>query len=210
MLEIQDPMVRQNDAIIQSSCDRRTLATIGVWLRKNGEPVSSVSSVVRLAMERLRDILITHFDVEDIETSDDATDVLRFLGAGKVNPAGRNVATYVKKMELENAVFEGSRLEQVLEPARKKADIRSQKRVEELTKQFNDMSEEDIKKIATSGEKAKEEAQTRVFRKPEWLEEEPETLAEATARRARESAELKASMAAVPEDIIVEENENAN
>ena len=209
MLELLDPMERQNDAIIQSSCDRRTLATIAIWLRKNGEPVGSASAVVRLGVERLREIIITHFGAEDIETTDDATDILKFVGAGKVNPAGRNVATYVKKMELENAVYEGSRIDNVLSPARDKAEKRKDQARQGYMEAFKHIDMEAIKRAAGQGQE-----QPREYRKPDNMVEEPETLEQATARRKQESAEMKLALMAVPADIItdsdLEEDNNAN
>uniref|UniRef100_A0A6H1ZIC3 Uncharacterized protein n=1 Tax=viral metagenome TaxID=1070528 RepID=A0A6H1ZIC3_9ZZZZ len=204
MLESVDPMERQNDAIIQSSCDRRTLATIAIWLRKNGEPVGSASSVVRLGIERLREIIITHFGAEDIETSDDATDILKFVGAGKINPAGRNVATYVKKMELENAVFEGSKIDSILSPARDKAERRKEQARQGYMEAIKQVDMEAIKRAINQGQ----EQEPHKYRKPDNMV--VETLEEATARRKHEDAELKTAMSAVPADIVIEEEDNAD
>ncbi len=184
MLENNDFMERQNDAIIQSSCDRRTLATIAVWLRENGEPVTTASSVVRLAMERLREIIINHAGAQDIETSDDATDVLKFIGASKVNPSGRNMATYVKKMEIESQLLDGGNLEYVTEPAKTKADLRK-------TRQVGKLMPEAMRIAKIQAKERLEETQKPVIRMPDNVVETPE---QAVIRRDEELEASKSQM----------------
>ena len=184
MLENNNFMERRNDAIIQSSCDRRTLATIAVWLRENGEPVTTASSVVRLAMERLREIIVNHAGAQDIETSDDATDVLKFIGASKVNPSGRNMATYVKKMEIESQLLDGGNLEYVTEPAKTKASIRK-------TRQVDKLMPEAMRIARTQAREGLEKTQKPVTRMPDNVVETPE---QAVVRRDEELEASKSQM----------------
>lgn len=194
MQQVIDPMERRNDAVVQSSCDRRTLATVAAWLRANGEPVTSVSSVVRFALERMREIVITHFGADDVISSEGATDILKFIGAGRVNPQGRLVASYIQKVELEDQCFSGGTLERVMGPARKKEQERRKKAVDEYKQQIPQLLD-NVKETI----KVEDRGETRM---PDNVVEEPEAAAE---RRNGEDEEMLSQLGSVPANAIADD-----
>jgi hypothetical protein len=147
-------------------------------------------------MERLREIIITHFEFDDIISSEDATDILKLVGADKVNPRGRGVPTYIKKMQMEAPIMQEDQagLDYVLKPAQERERKRKEKAMAELKAAMPDAL---AKYKATQGPDIPRE-----FRTPDNVE----TPAEAEARRRQELEEEKRQLRCVPTDIIAVNN----
>ena len=89
------------DASFQVRSKRRTLATIAKFLTENGFRPRSKSELGRVALEILKDNLITGGLVDPIEDSIEATRFLESLGLGPLNIRGHE-ASYLKQLQIES------------------------------------------------------------------------------------------------------------
>lgn len=80
---------RPSDSIIQTRCDRRTVATIARYFQGKSLFPRSHAELIRLALEELRIILIHNKLVEDVDSTQEAMTVLDGLGIGGFSPASR-------------------------------------------------------------------------------------------------------------------------
>ena len=204
---------RVNDCTAQTFCDKRTLATLTNYFIDQRGYVLSLSELIRLSLELLEELVIKRDDSYGVISSEDADELLKMQYKANLNPMRKMKSgamrprynySFRKQLNLEDAFVEERPASYT--STRTVGNMMEKKAQEQAKPLSPDVVKEGIRLY----EEAQKKQEPREYRKPEWLEEEPETLAEATARRARENAELKASMAAVPEDIIAEEDENAN
>lgn len=88
--------------------DIRTVATLLTFWRQQGEPLRSITEVVRLSVETFRDVVAKkHPEMEVLET---ATAVRLLQESGLVDPlaAGRrNRGNLAEQLQLEDSVLEG-------------------------------------------------------------------------------------------------------
>ena len=97
---------RFNDSVLTVRCDRRTLVVLAEFFHAEGDPVTSLSSLVRMALEELKDILVINEKIEDVLSSEDATVTMTRLGMGNLNPSGRGERIYMKALQLEKHGFD--------------------------------------------------------------------------------------------------------
>ncbi len=90
------------DSVISVRLDRRSLATLAMFFEKTGDYPTNASTLVRMIVEELKEILIDHSLIEDVISTDDATNILRRFGITKLNPGRRGSKTYQKQLELQS------------------------------------------------------------------------------------------------------------
>jgi hypothetical protein len=95
-------MKRKLDAVLQTSVDRRDLATIAEYFRRKGIISLNRSTVVRLAIETLAKIIVKNGGIEFAKT-EDAQSVLEELGIDQLNPSRRLVANYLANLEMDSS-----------------------------------------------------------------------------------------------------------
>ena len=91
---------RANDSLVQSRCDRRSLATLAKWLHEHGAIVTSTSQLVRVIIEECRQRVVAE-DAVDILSYEDADSILKALGVKSLNTNSRQMSTYIKQQGKE-------------------------------------------------------------------------------------------------------------
>ena len=93
---------RKNDSVVHVRLDRRTVAVLAEYfIGHEREPIGSVSQLLRVGLEELKDLLIQHQVVEDVLSVLDATETLDRLGLGNLNQSGQGKRTLAEAVSLE-------------------------------------------------------------------------------------------------------------
>lgn len=103
-MSLSDLNKRQNNMIISVRCDRRTLATLHSYFTKHGEDFFSIGSLVNLALESFRSLVLSQDKSYDVLSVQDATEILRQFSRAKLNPGEKYERTYISQMQLEGNV----------------------------------------------------------------------------------------------------------
>lgn len=107
---------RVNDSVISVRLDRRPLATLAMFFEKTGDYPTSISMLMRMIVEELKEILVSHSLIEEVVSTNDATIILRRYGITNLNSGRRGERQYHKRLELEDLEAEfGNNSLEVLE-----------------------------------------------------------------------------------------------
>jgi len=87
-----------------SRCDIKSLATLVHFWRDKGEPIRSISELVRLSIESFKDLVTNKWPEYEIESASDALELLRKNG---LSSGHRNKSTLLKQMQVEDLILEG-------------------------------------------------------------------------------------------------------
>ena len=191
---------RANDALCQTRCDRRSLATLAKALYQQGYMITSISQLIRTTIEELRNRVIAD-GAEDVLSYDDADNILQAFGCGGLNPSGRARPTLLRQQGKEALFLDGQPVEYATRTKTTKKILESRKRDIDL----------EVQRIIDSGEAQKildsvKNEGKRNLRKPETMVETP---AEAEERRQGELKDIKAGLA-TPPDIIADNNNDGH
>ena len=105
MAELLELMERVNDTVVQTRCDRRSLATILVAFREKGAHVTSLSSLLRMIIEQMRYVVLNS-GTEEVLSTEDATTLIKGLGRAGLNPGHRAMFTHKQQRERESSFLE--------------------------------------------------------------------------------------------------------
>jgi len=186
MVEFEDTQKRVNDCVVQTRCDKRTLATLTQYLIESRGYVISVSELVRISLETLEDIILNKRPDMRIASTEDADNMLNEIYKANLHPTragkgGRRVPTYNysfrKQLDLEDAYIEG-RDAGYVKPRSKEMEAKSKKSIDTT-----------VRHLIMSG-KAKEAIDA------------VESPAQAQKRREEEDADAKAALAAGPTTVV--------
>lgn len=97
---------RVNDTVVQTRCDRRSLATILACFRNKGAYISSLSSLLRMIVEQMNFIVLAEKGTEEILSTEDATLMLKELGRAGLNPGERGMFTHDRQRKKEALFIE--------------------------------------------------------------------------------------------------------
>ena len=84
-----------------------SLATLALYFRDKGLPSESLASIVRIAVESMREIIISTHPKYEVVTSTQAIEVLENLGLYSVEGSNRAKNALVKELSLESLQLEG-------------------------------------------------------------------------------------------------------
>ena len=88
-------MERPNSAVIETRVSRELLAELAVFLHKHGpSPPTSISHMIRMALELLRDVIISKGMLTPVNDVLDATRALERVGLGKLQKGERGTKSY--------------------------------------------------------------------------------------------------------------------
>lgn len=192
MSELEELRRRVNDTIVQTRCDRRTLATLLEFFRNKGIHVSSLSDLIRVTMEQMRHFATEFEGAKDILSTEDATYILKSLGRASLNPGGRNMFTHVQQMQKESIYLDGGDINYV-NRRRIKGKLIEEKEMKELRTLAEEIAPGIVAQARLGGEK----------------EKEVETTAEAIKRRELEDQDMKTEFSKPPANISKYEGGNA-
>jgi len=193
---------RANDALCQTRCDRRSLATAAKALYKKGYMPTSTSQLLRLIIEYCRHILVEEGAI-DILSYEDADRILYAFGVKSLNAGGRQMSTYIRQRGKEELFLDGTPIDYATAPKATKKMMETKKRnIENAAKALLESGE--AKKIFD--ESYRTDPREREFRKPDNIES-PE---QAEQRRQQDLKNTKAALATVPADIITDNNSDSD
>lgn len=208
MVTLMEARKRVNDCAVQTRCDKRTIATLTQWSLEERGYVISMSELVRTALERLEEAILTKMPDLEILSSEEANDLIERHFDATLHPrrtvkgSGRQVPTYNysyrKQLDLEDALMEDRAPEYGRE--------RTLKMIEKGTvKVTPEMVVAEAKRIR----QADQEIVKRKTRMPDnVVADDPDPdLQESTERQAKQTKDENAALAGVPGDIITEEEE---
>jgi hypothetical protein len=89
------------DCVVQTRVDKTTLATLFKFFDEGGNTPRSASELGRMALETLREVLVTNRLVRPIENTSEALRVLQNYGIRGLNPLGRGLSNQMKNLQLE-------------------------------------------------------------------------------------------------------------
>jgi hypothetical protein len=95
---------RKSTVIINSRCDRRTIAGLALFWLEQGEPCRSVSEIVRISIEHFWTLLLKSQRAKDIKTHDEAVKILSTIG---VKTPQRLHGSLVNEMAKESLSLDG-------------------------------------------------------------------------------------------------------
>lgn len=186
MSELEGLMRRVNDTVVQTRCDRRSLATILMFMRSKGVYVGSLSSLTRMIIEQMNRIVVDVEGGEEVLSTIDASEILRDLGRASLNPGGRGMFTHVQQMQKEELFLEYGN-----------ANYMESTKAKRSKKLKNKSSEEYSKKSIQS------EA-TQMW-KTEMQKQEREDIEQAQKRREEETQDMKTGLRQVPDNVVRDE-----
>lgn len=187
LLELQE---RVNDTVVQTRCDRRSLATILVDFRNRGANVSSLSSFLRMIIEQMHFIVVSQ-GAEEILSTEDATFMIKGLGRAGLNPGMRAMFTHNQQSKKESLFLEHGNFDYI-EPRTR------------CTKEMKDKSPGvDLRPHVV--EQAKEKFLADRDRKEK--EKEEESIKQAQKRREEEAQQMKTGFGQAPDGIVKAEDE---
>ena len=127
------------DASFQVRVSRKTLATLVKFMVKKGFTPRSKSELGRIAMEILKDQLVSAGLIKPIEDSSEATKLLNSLNLGPLSIRGRE-AVYMKQLQKEVSIEGGILTFDPFEPKRKVADVKKEEkeRIDKLVNEFEE------------------------------------------------------------------------
>src|SRR2546428_371120 len=88
---MREPVRFKKDGLIQGNMDKRTLATLLLWLDKQGRPARSMIEVVRLPLEHMVEVLVETGQIEMVEHTADAENILESRFETNLNRGGRGL-----------------------------------------------------------------------------------------------------------------------
>jgi hypothetical protein len=92
----------KNDALAQAWVDKRDLAMLTIWFHEKGLPIHHMSDVLRQCIIQLVEHAVESGQVERIEYSKQANDVLKtFFGNINLNPSGRGLRNVDHNLRLD-------------------------------------------------------------------------------------------------------------
>jgi hypothetical protein len=98
---------RVNTLCTSVRLDARTIATIGLYAHKQGERLLSYNDVVRFGLEILRELVIRQDFECNVESTEQAVEVIKRLGLGALLKRNRNARALAKQLSLEDHSSEG-------------------------------------------------------------------------------------------------------
>ena len=105
-----NPVSYKGDALIQAWLDSREVAMISVWLDKGGWGTRYLSDVVKGLFTQVVNTLIEQKQVEVIETTGEARELLEMKYRATLNPGGRG-----KKNLMHNLVLDSRKVASVID-----------------------------------------------------------------------------------------------
>jgi len=94
-------------AVVQTRCDRRTLAMMAKFWASQGTPARSISDLCRISLEAFCHILTTNDQVDQVETQSDANQFLEHYGLSSgINPV-KNLRSMLEAMKIDSLKSEG-------------------------------------------------------------------------------------------------------
>ena len=185
---------RANDALIQSRCDRRSLATLAKALYEQSYIITSTSQLIRLVVEELRRRVLTE-GADDILSYEDADRILNTFGCKGLNTNGRAMPTYIRQQGKEALLLDGTPVDYALTPQVTKKMLAARREgIERAARRM--LEDGEAKRIF------EQSTENREFRRPDNIE----TVQQAEQRRQKELEDTKSALAHPPTP--VPENES--
>lgn len=218
---------RVADAVIQSRCDSRTLATFAAYFYERGLMLRSVAELVRLALEFSRFILVAAGELNEIVTAEDAVMTLSRLGLDQVNPRYgrddprlRGLLQRMKQVQRENRDITGDP-----EPiVRTKGKLISEAKDKRLKEAFQEalprvMAEltgqtpqegEDIRAIFNTSPREKNSVRIGTVKDTPEEDSKAALAAHRLIEDTKQLDELRAGLASVPKNLIAKEEKDGD
>jgi len=149
-----DPLNYKGDVLAQTWIDSRVLATLSVWLEKNGYFPKSLSDIVRTPLEMLMEFLVNNKDVEVVEDTNNAREILQNRYRVMLNKGGRggkNILHNQVLSERRHELGESIRRQEVVSDANKpieeKKKVVSDEKMKELLDIYYKIDRNDVKVV---------------------------------------------------------------
>uniref|UniRef100_A0A6M3K8K9 Uncharacterized protein n=1 Tax=viral metagenome TaxID=1070528 RepID=A0A6M3K8K9_9ZZZZ len=136
---------RPTTVVLTTRCDMRTLASLALWWREQGDSPRSTSELVRISLEMFADIVLKKYSRLEVEKTDDAEEILARCGMRIRKKNRRHV---LEQLQLEDQllssrpsptyVTDKRKLERPFAPTQRQLEIL------QATIEKGDLSEEEL------------------------------------------------------------------
>jgi len=93
--------------VAQTRIDARTLATLASFWTLKGEHIGSISNLVRLSVELLREIIVAKHSETDVDSTAMAAAILEKMGLKDLyNSRRKNAQTFAKQLQIEDTLLD--------------------------------------------------------------------------------------------------------